>query len=270
MNTHTHDFPEWPFPDPISTAAFCTDKVARENFDVLRVAHDFNGDWQFLDGTTDDPGEPVMLCLGCIFEKHADMAAIADLPRGWGASRDVAGGEWERWELDPEEDDDAGAEDAAHACQGPEARAKVRADIEKYGLHVISVMEDGEHPPFTYSVGIEQSLGMPELIVIGLKSSLAHSVVNECYRQMKEGGAITPGARVADLLGGGFECVIGETSPGRVADYMYWTSWFYKGQPFRAYQIIWPTTAGVFPWKSGASDWLIARSRCWPDKVVDA
>jgi hypothetical protein len=40
---------------------------------------------------------------------------------------------------------------------------------------------------------------------------------------------------------------------------MHWASWLYKGQPFRVYQIIWPTTTGVFPWEPGASDWFIAR-----------
>lgn len=266
MTTHSHNFPHWPFPDPISTAAFCTEKVARENFDVLLVIHDFDGDWQFLDGVDDEPGECVMLCMGCAFEKRTDMTAIADLPRGWGASRDAAGAEWVRWELDPEDDEDDEVEVdevEPHQCGSPEAEAeadaKALADIEQFGLHVISVMEDAEHPPFTYSIGIEQSLGMPELIVIGLKSGVACSAINECYRQMKEEGAIAPGARVADLLGGGFECLIGEASSEKVRYYMHWASWLYKGQPFRAYQIIWPSTAGIFPWEAGASDWLIAR-----------
>lgn len=259
MTPHTHDFPDWPFPDSISTAAFCTDKVAHENFQVLLAVHNANGDWQFLDGTTERPGECVMLCLGCIFEKYSDLAAIADLPRGWGASRDVAGAEWERWELDPEDDRDDDEDDAPHECGGADADARALANIEKYGLHVISVLEDGEHVPFTYSIGIEQSLGMPELIVIGLKSDVAYSAINECYRQMKEGGAIAPGARVSGLLGGDFECLIGETSSERVGDYMGWARWLYKGEPFRAYQIIWPSTAGVFPWDAGANDWLIAR-----------
>ena len=259
MSDHTHDFPNWPFPDPISTAAFCTDKVAHENFDVLRVAHDVNGDWQFLDDTTDEPGECVLLCLGCVFERHADIAAIADLPRGWAACRDVAGGEWERWEMDPEDDQDDTEDDTPHACGGPEADARALANIEKYGLHVISVLGDDEHVPFTYSIGIEQSLGMPELIMIGLQSNVAHSAINECYRQMKEGEAIGPGARVAGLLGGGFECLIGEASPEQVAEYMHWASWLYKGKPFRAYQIIWPSTTGVFPWEPGANEWFVAR-----------
>lgn len=261
MTAHTHNFPDWPFSDSISTATFCTDKVAHEDFDVLVVVHNSDGDWQFLDGTTDEPGECVMLCLGCIFEKHAGMAAIADLPRGWGASRDAASAEWERWELDldDDQDQDEGHDHAPHACNGPDQDAKALADIEKFGLHVISVMEDEDHAPFSYSIGIEQSLGMPELIVIGLKSNLAHSAINECYRQMKEGGEIAPGARVAGLLGGGFECLIGEARSEQVADYMHWARWLYRDQPFRARQIIWPSTAGMFPWEEGASEWFIAR-----------
>lgn len=259
MTAHIHNFSDWPFPDAISTATFCTDKVVRGDSDVLRVAHDFNGDWQFLDGTTDEPGECVLLCLGCLFEKHADIAAIADLPRGWNACRDVAGAAWERWAMDPEDDQNNGEEEAPHECGGPEADAKALADIEKYGLHVISVREEDGYPPFAYSIGIEQSLGMPELIVIGLKSNVACSAINECYRQMKEHGEPTPGARVAGLLGGDFECIIGEASSEQIADYMHWASWLYKGRPFRAYQIIWPNTSGVFPWEQDASDWLIAR-----------
>jgi hypothetical protein len=259
MSDHSHDFSNWPFPDPISTAAFCTDKVAREDFDVLRVVHDFDGDWQFLDDTKDELGECVLLCLCCVLERHADIAAIADLPRGWGACRKAAGAEWERWEMDPENDQEDAEEDAPHSCGGPEADARALANIDKFGLHVISVLGDDEHTPFTYSIGIEQSLGMPELIMIGLKSNVAHSAINECYRLMKEGAAIAPGTCVAGLLGGDFECLIGKAAPEQVAEYMHWASWLYKSKPFRAYQIIWPSTTGVFPWEPNANEWFVAR-----------
>ncbi len=259
MTEHTHDFPHWPFADAIATTAFCTDKVARENFDVLLVVHEVDGDWQFLDGTTDEPGECVMLCMGCVFEQHPELALIADLPHGWGASRDDVNAAWERWELEPEDEQDGGDDHAAHVCGGPDGDAKALADIEKYGLHVISVMEDGEHAPFSYSIGIGQSLGMPELIIIGLKNNVAHSAINECYRQMKEGGQVAPGARVAGLLGGGFECLIGDAASAQVADYMHWAKWLYQDQPFRTWQIIWPSTAGMFPWEDGASAWFIDR-----------
>ena len=253
MPQHTHDFTHWPFSAAVDTIAYCTDKVAREHFPVLQVTHDHQGDWQFLDATTDEPGECVLLCFGCVYELDSTLGGISDLPRGWGAFRQEVGAEWERWENPP----DADEEDKDHACANDkDGDAKALADIAEFGLHVIGVMEHGDLPPFTYSIGIEQSLGMPELIVIGLKSGLAHSVINECYRQMKADPSIGPGTRIAGLLGGGFECLIGEVCSDHAREYMCWASWLYKEQGFRAYQILSPSTSGNFPWEPEASDWF--------------
>jgi hypothetical protein len=108
MAEHTHHFEHWPFPDDADTISYCTGKVAHENFPVRRVTHDHDGDWQFLDATTDDPGEPVLVCLGCVFERDATLSDIADLPRGWCAYRAAIGEDWECWEkpLEADEDDE--------------------------------------------------------------------------------------------------------------------------------------------------------------------
>ena len=247
---HTHSFTHWPFDDPVDTAAFCTEGVAQRRLPALQVTHDIDGDWQFLDASSDDPGQPVIACLGCVLEHDPTLAQIADLPPGWSAWRDEAGGEWERWEREYEEENGDAA--AAHACDDDAAERKALADIEEYGLHIIHVREEDEMAPFSYSIGIGKSLGMPELIVIGLRPEVAHAAINECYRQMKAGIAIAPGVRVEDLLGGGFECVIGEVARERMRDYMGWAFWLYDGPGFRAWQIVYPSTAGVFPWEPEA------------------
>jgi hypothetical protein len=238
--THSHAFPNWPFPDPIDAASYCTDAVARRRLPVLQVAHDDDGDWQFLDAV-EDLGEPVLHCLGCVYAADPTLEEIGDLPRGWGAFRARVGAPWERWqkERDTQSDDE-----------------QAMANIEAHGLHVLNVAEEGDLPPFSYSIGIQQSLGQPELIVIGLKADVAQAVINECYRQMKSGAAIVAGARVAGLLGGGFECVVGEVSAAHYDDYMGWALWLNKGPNFRAWQIIFPDTAGVFPWEADASEWF--------------
>lgn len=241
MSDHTHAFSDWPFPDAVNTVTYTTAKVAHQDFAVLQVSHDNDGDWQFLDATTEEPGECVLLCLGCVYERDPTLAQISDLPSGWSAFRPHVGAAWERWE---------------NPCEDDSGDEKALADIEQYGLHIINVREEGDLPPFTYSIGIERSLGMPELIVIGLKPELAQFVVNECYQRMKSGTAIAPGARLAGLLGGGYECLVGEVSPTRFKDYMGWAWWLYEGPHFRAYQIIFPSTAGAFPWEPEASDWF--------------
>lgn len=50
---------------------------------------------------------------------------------------------------------------------------RVAEDVRLYGCHVISVFDPEErHPFFSYSIGICETSGVPEAVVVGLKSSL--------------------------------------------------------------------------------------------------
>ena len=129
MAEHTHNFLAWPFDDAINTAAYCTTHVAQRRLPVLQVSHDADGDWQFLDASTDDPGEAVLLCMGCVVEHDATLAQLSDLPRGWSAFRDEVGASWERWCNKPEPE---------HACNTAASEEKAMADIEKFGLHILA------------------------------------------------------------------------------------------------------------------------------------
>lgn len=241
MSTHTHAFSHWPFADSVDTVAFCTGEVARGRLPVLHVTHDIKGDWQFLDAGSEQPGECKLQCLGCMVERDPSLAQLGDLPPGWSAYRARLDAPWERWRKDS--DDHAAERKALH-------------DIDTWGLHILNVAEAGELPPFSYSIGIQQSLGLPELIVIGLRHEVAQAAINACYAMMKSGQAIVPGARVAGLLGGGFECEILEVSPAHYREYMGWAWWLYDGPSFRAHQIVFPNTAGVFPWEPQADAWF--------------
>ena len=248
MSEHTHDFADWPFDDAINTVTYCTAHVAERRLPVLRVTHDHDGAWQFLDATTEEPGEPVLLCLGCVFESDRTLAEVTDLPLGWSAYREHVGAPWERWQ-----------KEAECADNGDAGEQRALDNIATYGLHILSIMEEGDAPPFAYSIGIERSLGLPELIVIGLKGDLAGKVINACYDQMKAGLALTPGTRVEGLLGGGFTCLVGAVDPAYFREYMGWAVWLREGTQFRALQIIYPSTRGAFPWEAGASDAFRAR-----------
>ncbi|QYF94079.1 DUF4262 domain-containing protein [Massilia sp. PAMC28688] len=261
--SHTHAFAHWPFAAPVNAISYCTTLVVHNRLPILRVSHDRDGDWQFHDATTDDPGEPVLLCLGCVFERDATVAEVSDLPQGWSAWRSHVGAAWERWENDDdedeEEDQDEGLTANPSACShSPEEEAaseqRALADIDQYGLHIIAVSAEGDLPPFAYSIGITQTLGMPELIVIGLKASVAHYVLNECYRRMKAGLSPAPGTRVAGLLDGDYECVLVEMSPDHYRDYLGWALWRNDGPNFQARQIVYPNTANIYPWDAEATE----------------
>ena len=65
------------------------------------------------------------------------------------------GAAWERWQKEPEEDE---TDDEADGKDAESGDAKALADIEEYGLHVISVTGDGDAPPFSCSIGIFRAL----------------------------------------------------------------------------------------------------------------
>lgn len=106
VEAHPHRFSsaEWPFADPTNAAAFTTNRVLRGRLPILRVSHDFDGDWQFLCGTTTASEDGLVVCLGCVFERDASIGELADLPIGWGAWRDGPGLPWERSANEPEHD----------------------------------------------------------------------------------------------------------------------------------------------------------------------
>ncbi len=90
--------PGWLFPDSPETLVAATRGVAFDDAPVILVAHDEEGEWQFLGPGADD-FTPVHLAhlLRC----HPGVAALGDLPVGWEATVDPTGS----WSRSPVEDD---------------------------------------------------------------------------------------------------------------------------------------------------------------------
>jgi hypothetical protein len=137
-------------------------------------------------------------------------------------------------------------------------KEKALADIEKYGCHVIHVLEDEEGPPFSYSMGVQKTSGVPEVMVIGLKRPIAHFVVSEYNSRVRAGERFAAGSRYDDFLEGfkvQFEVVTSE----HFDEYLGQNKWLYRGKNFDVFQIIYPTTDGVWPWEAAASEWFRQR-----------
>ena len=102
MNDHKHNFPEeeWPFEEAINHVSYTTKFVAHENFPILLITHDEDGDWQFLCGTTNEQEDAVVACLGCLYERHPFIKEFANLPKGYLAWRDS---EEEAWQIEEQE-----------------------------------------------------------------------------------------------------------------------------------------------------------------------
>lgn len=135
--------------------------------------------------------------------------------------------------------------------------------IDRYGWVVVQIGEDDEGAGFSYSAGIHEKTGGPELLIVGLKPELAHSVINDYGHRLEAGERFEPGFRYPGLIAS-FKAssFIEATDPAALADYVCWTDWFYRRQPFPLLQLVYPSTAdGAFPWQRPAGDWFRSYQR---------
>lgn len=133
---------------------------------------------------------------------------------------------------------------------------RVAIDVREYGCHVISVFDPKEVQPFfSYSVGIQETSSVPEAIVVGLKSNIGGFMINEYNRQVKAGARFQRGVRYSGFLEG-FEVYIEPARRRLLADYTYGCDRYYGEREYSVVQIIWPSTAGVWPWQKSASVWF--------------
>jgi len=131
--------------------------------------------------------------------------------------------------------------------------AKTRANIGEYGCTVMHIMEEGNLPPFAYSIGVTQQTGEPEVVVIGLKQPIAHFMVNEYNSQVRAGKRFKPGTRESGFLEG-FEILVDEVPLAAYGDYFGQALDFYGGPTFKVLQLIYPSTQGVWPWDPQAPE----------------
>lgn len=142
---------------------------------------------------------------------------------------------------------------------------KALSDIDKHGCHVIHVFEDDQGPKFTYSVGIERKSKQPELIITGLDKELAHWIINEYNRRIRSGEVFQADQPYSGFLND-HVVIFKPMSQTHYSEYLGWDLWLYGNSNFRVFQMIWPSTAGVWPWDPHAPSeylWNIPRLGNW-------
>lgn len=133
---------------------------------------------------------------------------------------------------------------------------RVAADVKKYGCHVISVFDPEEKlPTFSYSVGIQATSGAPEAIVIGVRPNLGHSMINEYNDQVRKGVRFERAKQYPGFLEG-FNIYVEPAKAALLSEYTLGCTRFYKGMGYSVVQLIYPTTAGIWPWQKSASEWV--------------
>lgn len=132
------------------------------------------------------------------------------------------------------------------------------ANIDRVGWAVLCIPDDDEGPGFAYSLGLFETHGHPEVILVGLKTETMYGLVNHIGRRVKDGDRFEPGMPcegVVDRFPVWFLPVAREN----YREYLGYAGWYYRGPDFPALQCVWPDKTGRFPWDAGVHPGMATR-----------
>jgi hypothetical protein len=121
--------------------------------------------------------------------------------------------------------------------------------VEKFGCEVIHVRGDSAGPGWSYTVGVYDTCGKPEVVTVGLTEDTAHFLLNEAASRLRVGDKLTDG-RHRDLIGD-VECEFRPVDPKWFKPLFGWAIWYYGGTKFRVLQAVYPDLENRFPGESG-------------------
>src|SRR5688572_2910700 len=75
----------------------------------------------------------------------------------------------------------------AMARRFPQMLSGIDSDIQRVGLSVVTVSDGVQRQAFAYSIGLAAKYGHPELVISGLPSSVAATLINDCAREIAAG-----------------------------------------------------------------------------------
>jgi hypothetical protein len=126
--------------------------------------------------------------------------------------------------------------------------------VEQFGCHVIQVRGDGAGPAWTYTLGITDTCGKPEIITVGLKDETALRAVNYAADALRSGIDLTVG-RHREIVGQ-VEVIFRTVDPKWVRELMGWAKWFNGGWDFPVLQLIYPDLENRFQWEEGFTEYF--------------
>lgn len=129
---------------------------------------------------------------------------------------------------------------------------KVIDDIATYGWHCVNILTEGELPAYSFTVGLFQSYGHPELIIFGLKSEIAHQILATAADAAKANTPLDLTQPTEALLDN-YLCCFVRVPLTEYHDHVGYCRWYYQGDGFPLYQVVWPSRSGVFPWHPEAT-----------------
>ena len=126
---------------------------------------------------------------------------------------------------------------------------RVRNSVARNGFHTTTVGAGDDVPGFTYSTGIYESYGIPEIIISALPPNLSHELITQYVDRFRKTGPII-GKRITAKKER-FDYYLVCVPLVRIQDYVLATIKYYGKAPFKYLQLIYPDTELLFPDEEG-------------------
>ena len=129
---------------------------------------------------------------------------------------------------------------------------KVIDDIATFGWHCVSVLAKEGLTGFSFTVGNYHSYEQPEFIIFGLNSNVAHQLLHLAVTGVNDGAIVDLSVPTEELLNG-YPCMFVKVPETEYHEHVGFARWYYEGNAFPLYQIVWPSKEGHFLWDTEAS-----------------
>lgn len=122
--------------------------------------------------------------------------------------------------------------------------------IEEFGCSVLSVgSKCKDELGWTYTIGVFDTCGKPDIITVGLPFKVAQICLNEAVNRQRAGIELTDG-RHSEMIGN-VDCEFRPVDPKWVKHLMNWANWYYGGAEYPVLQAIYPDLENRFPEEEG-------------------
>lgn len=122
---------------------------------------------------------------------------------------------------------------------------KTVSDIEIFGCTVIHVKPTGSGLGWSYTIGVFDSCGKPEVVAVGLRQETAHFLLNEAAERLRNGVDLSNG-RHREMIGE-VECEFRPVDPKWTGHLMGCANWYYGAVPYPVLQAVYPDLENRFP-----------------------
>jgi len=135
--------------------------------------------------------------------------------------------------------------------------ARVRADIDCHGWHVVIVPPDGSAPGWAHSIGLFERYRHPELLVFGSEPHQLGAVLNTLGERVRGGQHFAAEEEVQGILAG-VPFAFRPVAPRWTSVFLGNAAWHYQREDFPRLQGFWPDRDGLFPWQRGCTPEVVA------------